>query len=206
MTSSFVPQWEWRTFDGDLSGLEACLGPAEQVANTHDVYLISEQSDANVKVTVQGLEIRLLRRIDRGLELWMSVLTASFPLGTATLERLWSAAGTQPTRPVTGASSRDELLEAMRRVAPSIHVVPVEETRRFTDIGDCRVEVAALRIGSQTFRTGAVQSESADHVLHTLQMFAIDTAGNENLVWGLKRLLGIHAASGMTCGLSRRAW
>ena len=81
---TIVPRWEWRTFGERLGAAESRLGslPAERIQESDDLYLLSRESDASVKVRDGLMDVKRLQSVDDdGLEQWLPVLKASFPLG-----------------------------------------------------------------------------------------------------------------------------
>ena len=66
-------RWEWRT-EADLDA------PAGEVAESDEVYFLSDSSDASVKLRDGRLDVKVLERVEDGLQLWRPVVKAEFPL------------------------------------------------------------------------------------------------------------------------------
>jgi exopolyphosphatase/guanosine-5'-triphosphate,3'-diphosphate pyrophosphatase len=78
--SAIVPRWEWRAFADHFGATEArfdALSP-ERVEESDEVYLLSLQSDASVKIRRGLMDVKRLERIgDDGLEQWLPVMKAA---------------------------------------------------------------------------------------------------------------------------------
>jgi exopolyphosphatase/guanosine-5'-triphosphate,3'-diphosphate pyrophosphatase len=85
-----VPRWEWRTFGERFGAAEdtfAALSP-ERVQETDELYLLSEGGGDTVKVRADLMDVKHLERVnDDGLEQWIPVKKAGFPLRRSTSAR-----------------------------------------------------------------------------------------------------------------------
>ena len=82
--AGIVPRWEWRTFGESFGAAEGLLDlrEAERVQESDELYLLSQESDASVKVRDGLMDVKRLEAVDgNGLEQWRPVLKGSFPLG-----------------------------------------------------------------------------------------------------------------------------
>src|SRR6516225_4876212 len=81
--TAIIPRWEWRTFGerfGAADSRLAALTP-ERVQESDEAYLLSREADASVKVREGLMDIKHLEQVnDDGLEQWMPVMKATFPL------------------------------------------------------------------------------------------------------------------------------
>src|SRR5215467_976187 len=81
--SGIVPRWEWRTFGesfGAAEGRLALLDP-DRIHESDEIYLLSLESDASVKIRDGLMDVKLLEAVDGdGLEQWLPVLKGAFPL------------------------------------------------------------------------------------------------------------------------------
>src|SRR6188508_1814259 len=81
--AKIVPRWEWRTFGEDLGVAEEGFGAlgVERVDESDEVYLLSRDGDASVKVRDEHLDVKgLLAVDDDGLEQWVPVAKCRFPV------------------------------------------------------------------------------------------------------------------------------
>ena len=82
---TIVPRWEWRVFGESFGPAERVFDSLEpaSVVESDELYLLSRDSDASVKVREELMDVkRLLAVDDDGLEQWTPVLKSPFPLRT----------------------------------------------------------------------------------------------------------------------------
>src|SRR3954462_15876582 len=81
--STIIPRWEWRAFGPSFDSAESrfdSLSP-QRVDESDEVYLLSLHSDASVKVRGGLVDVKhRLSTMDDGLEQWLPVMKAPFPL------------------------------------------------------------------------------------------------------------------------------
>ena len=60
--AAIVPRWEWRTFAASFGEADRRFGelPPGQVQESDELYLLSPNSDANVKIRDALMDIKLL--------------------------------------------------------------------------------------------------------------------------------------------------
>ena len=86
MGSAIVPRWEWRTFGERFETADHYLDTQtpDRVQESDEVYLLSVNGDASVKLHDDLLDVKHLEQVnDEGLELWMPVMKSPFPLAAA---------------------------------------------------------------------------------------------------------------------------
>src|SRR4051812_44041652 len=82
-----VPRWEWRIF-GDLGGADEALAALEpeRVQESDELYLLSEGGGETVKVRDGLMDVKQLQEVSvEGLQQWLPVLKAEFPLAAGDL-------------------------------------------------------------------------------------------------------------------------
>ena len=82
--ATIVPRWEWRSFGDTFGSAEAMLSAqeADRVQEADELYLLSPESDASVKVRDELMDVKQLIDVDdNGLEQWRPVMKAELPLG-----------------------------------------------------------------------------------------------------------------------------
>ena len=87
-----VARWEWRSFGESFGSAESVLTAQapERVHETDELYLLSPESNASVKVRDSLMDVKQLEHInDDGLEQWRPVMKAPFPLGSADVRLVW---------------------------------------------------------------------------------------------------------------------
>jgi exopolyphosphatase/guanosine-5'-triphosphate,3'-diphosphate pyrophosphatase len=183
---TIVPRWEWRAFGAD-HGRFASREP-DRVEESDESYLIAAESDASVKLRAERIDVKHLLAVnDDGLEQWLPVLEAAFPLSPDearfVLESLGIAAAPAAAR------SLDDLLAA----SPDLRAVDVHKLRRRYTIDGCMAELTELRTPAGSTRTIAVESEDPARVIATVRELGFGSEPNVNMARGLKALLGFGA-------------
>src|SRR5438552_18710109 len=109
-----VPRWEWRTCGesfGQADDRLRALAP-ERVQDSDEVYVLSLESDASVKVRDGLMDVKQLEHVNEdGLEQWRPVLKASFPISAGDVASLLAALGVEVPSRGRAASTPDELLD-----------------------------------------------------------------------------------------------
>ncbi len=91
--ATIIPRWEWRTFGPRFKSAEAVFNAMapKDVQESDEIYLLTE-TGSNVKIRSALLDIKVLKEVNpAGLEQWIPVLKAGFPLPSATVEEAFKA-------------------------------------------------------------------------------------------------------------------
>lgn len=182
-------RWEWRTFG-------ATFGPAEIRIRTYpsqrhhsaETYILSERSDINAKIRDDVLDLKALQQVDaRGLELWLPIMKAGFPLPATAVDQAFRAWGLEP--PAGGLAPRTpaEFLRDLIAPQASLAVVRAEKDRQSFAIDECIVEIADVTLDGTPLRTIAVEMTDPDRVWRTVNALGLATFDNVNYVKALKR-------------------
>jgi exopolyphosphatase / guanosine-5'-triphosphate,3'-diphosphate pyrophosphatase len=183
---TIVPRWEWRTFGAD-HGRFASREP-ERVEESDESYLIAAESDASVKLRAELMDVKHLQAVnDDGLEQWMPVLKAAFPLSADDAGFVFESLGVAAS-PVAAAS-----LGALLAASPDLRAVDVHKLRRRYTIDGCMAELTELRTPAGSTRTIAVESEDPERVIATVRELGFGSQPNVNMARGLKTLVGFGA-------------
>jgi exopolyphosphatase / guanosine-5'-triphosphate,3'-diphosphate pyrophosphatase len=185
---TIVPRWEWRTFGESLGAAEERLArlTPERVDESDEVYLVSRRSDASVKVRDGLLDVKRLVRVDdAGLEQWMPVMKAPFPLAAPEIGAVLEALGVS-TRAIERAAAVDDLAAA----SPHLLAVPVHKRRAHHRIGGAMAELTDIRTATGSRRTIAVESEDAALVTAAVSDLGLSSRRVVCVARGLKALVG----------------
>jgi exopolyphosphatase/guanosine-5'-triphosphate,3'-diphosphate pyrophosphatase len=192
--AGIVPRWEWRTFGetfGEADAILAGLEP-EQVRESDETYLLSQESDASVKVRDGLMDLKRLEAVDRdGLEQWRPVLKGSFPLGSGDVWTVLTALGVSTDAVGFEPYSLDQLVEDLVRPSPSLAAVAVHKRRVHYKVGGCMAELTEVTVGDRSTRTIAVESEEPALVVAAVRTLQLSDRPNVCLARGLKALVGI---------------
>ena len=182
--ATIVPRWEWRQF-GDIQARLEETGP-ERVQESDELYLLSPVSDASVKVRDGLMDVKRLQRVDeQGLEQWLPVLKAPFPLTPDGVSVVARALEMPAPETANASYTLDELvaLTGARRV-------DVHKVRHRYDLGGCAAELTDIRAGSDSTRTIAVESEDPARVVDAVGSLGLSLQPNTCMARGLKALVG----------------
>jgi len=182
--ATIVPRWEWRRF-GDVEARLEETGP-ERVQESDELYLLSPVSDVSVKVRDGLMDVKRLQRVDEhGLEQWLPVLKAPFPLTPDGVSVVARALELPAPETANASYTLDELvaLTGARRV-------DVHKVRHRYDLGGCAAELTDIRASSDSTRTIAVESEDPARVVGAVGSLGLSLQPNTCMARGLKALVG----------------
>jgi exopolyphosphatase / guanosine-5'-triphosphate,3'-diphosphate pyrophosphatase len=188
-----VPRWEWRTF-GDAVGVAedhfAALVP-ERVEESGEIYLLSRRSDASVKVRDGLMDVKQLRAVNAdGLEQWLPVLKAPFPLSAADVAFVLETLGV-PDVPLTRPTyTLDELRHDVVGSSPELVAVDLQKRRERHTVNGCMSELTRIQTAEASTRTMAIESEDPERVAVTVRELGLRTRPNICMAHGLKELIG----------------
>jgi exopolyphosphatase/guanosine-5'-triphosphate,3'-diphosphate pyrophosphatase len=193
--TAVVARWEWRTFGDRFDQVEEHLAgnEPERVQASDELYLVSLASDASVKIRDDLLDVKELQHVNRdGLEQWLPVLKASFPIDAAqlrgVLDTLQVAAPLQRER-----YTLDQLLADVVGPSVDLRALQVHKHRRHFTVAGCMVELSEIRTFRGTTQTIAIESPDAELVAATVRGLGLVDRPNVCLARGLKTLTGFEA-------------
>ena len=195
-TSVIVPRWEWRTFGesfGEADGRLAALSP-ERMQESDEVYLVSMESDASVKVRDGLMDVKHLEDVnEEGLEQWIPVMKVGFPLPAADVGSVLATLGVAALSLTRSAYTLDELLDELVRPNDTLLAVQVHKTRRRFTLDGCMAELTDVTTDQGATRTIAVESEDPALVIAAVRGLGLADRPNVCLARGLKALIGFGA-------------
>ncbi len=194
--SSIVPRWEWRTFGERFGAAESAFGALapERVQESDELYLLSAGDGDTVKVRDDLMDVKHLERVsDDGLEQWLPVMKAPFPLPASDVSSVLAALGvTVPPFP-RAAYTLAELIDEI--VSPSSDLLAVEVHKRrdrFT-IRGCMTELTEVTTDRGSTHTIAIEADDPSRVMATVRELGLDSGPNVSFPRGLKALVGFGA-------------
>lgn len=189
-----VPRWEWRTFGAEFGAAESAIlayGPAKVRASS-ETYIVSSAGSANTKVRDGLMDIKRLQQVDeQGLEQWLPVMKAEFPLAPMVLLdvfRAWNVVRPKLTKEAYGF---EEFVRDLVKPNPSLAAVEVRKERHGFVARGCIVEIANLWFDGTPVRTIAVEQEDPAAVTAAVRKLGLERFENVNYVKALKRFKGI---------------
>jgi exopolyphosphatase/guanosine-5'-triphosphate,3'-diphosphate pyrophosphatase len=193
-TPEVVPRWEWRTFGDGFGAAEERFAEREpeRVQESDELYLLARDSDENVKIRDELLDVKHLERVgEDGLEQWVPVLKAAFPIPAAEAVAVLTRLRVEPPPAARNAYSLEELLDELVRPTEGLLAVNVHKRRQRYTIEGCMTELTDLRTDVGDTRTVAVESEDAARVTATVRALGLDSFANVSFPRGLKTLAGL---------------
>jgi exopolyphosphatase/guanosine-5'-triphosphate,3'-diphosphate pyrophosphatase len=192
--AGLVPRWEWRTFGESFGAAENLLEQreADRVQESDELYLLSQESDASVKVRDGLMDVKRLEAVDgNGLEQWRPVLKASFPLGASDVRTVLGALGVTVPDLARETYTLEQLVGEVVETEPALASVAVRKRRVHYRLGDCMAELSEVTAGTRTARTIAVEAEDPELVATTVRELQLADRPNVCLARGLKTMLGL---------------
>ncbi len=187
-----VPRWEWRTF-GDLDDLAPDLEALWDVpaVESDETYVLSMHTDASVKIRYDLLDTKVLQRVDAaGLQLWVPVMKAEFPLDDDAVSAVLAALGEPRPDPGEARCSLEVFLTDLVGARDDLRSVEVHKKRHRTTLDGCMVELTEMRVDGHDTRTVVLESPEPDVVTGQIERLGLTGRANTCVARGLKSLLG----------------
>jgi exopolyphosphatase/guanosine-5'-triphosphate,3'-diphosphate pyrophosphatase len=189
VSAAIVPRWEWRSFGESFGSAEAALTAhaPERVHETDELYLLSPESDASVKVRDALMDVKQLEGVNAdGLEQWRPVMKAPFPLGADDVRFVLDALHAPPAASGLPEYGLDDL-------AGLALTAKVHKRRAHYRIDGCLAELSELRVGQRATHTIAVEGEDPGRVIAAVRHLGLAGRRNVSVARGIKALLGVGA-------------
>jgi exopolyphosphatase/guanosine-5'-triphosphate,3'-diphosphate pyrophosphatase len=184
------PRWEWRTFGSSFGVAEERFGALEStgVQESDELYLLSQSSNANLKVRFDLLDVKVLVDTDSaGLQQWRPVIKDTFPLSDSALRNVFKAAGLPSPSLARDTYTLDEFLSD---VAPGVlRPVTVHKRRVRYKVNGCTSEVTDVSVDGTAVRTIAIESEDGDAVVAAVAAMGLADYLNTDYGKGLAAVL-----------------
>ena len=194
MAKPIVARWEWRTFGAGFEEPEARIRKFEQsnMKESEEVYVLSRNSDENVKVRDDLLDIKQLQEVNGdGLEQWYPVMKAGFPISVEDLKKLFSYFNVP--EPLFGRKEYtfSQFLDEIVRPNQNLRLVHVGKKRHIYVINGAIVEIAETDFDGVTLQTICVEHEDPDLVMKTVRQLALEDLPNINYIQAMKKTVGM---------------
>lgn len=190
LKNSNQPRWEWRIFGDCFPTAESYIRqyPCERVKHSTEIYILSHRSPHNCKIRDGLMDIKnLVRRNEQQLELWRPVLKAGFPLDSELVRLLFRTLRVAQQQDFAGVTL-EELLEQVLPQHPELRTLQVTKERYGFTIDETAVELATLKIGTQTLTTIGAEQHDPDKVGAVVRRLGFDPSQNQNYIQALKNL------------------
>ncbi len=188
--TGIIPRWEWRTFGARFGAAEAAFAAMTPtgVQESDEVYLLSGARD-NVKIRADLMDVKVLREVnDAGLEQWIPVMKASFPLAAADVIRTFEALELKSPTLSRDAYTLDQFVAELATPA-GIRAVNVHKRRVRYKVNGCTSEVTDVTADGRPTRTIAIESEDAAAVVEGVRSVGLADYLNVSYPKGLGAVL-----------------
>lgn len=187
-----VPRWEWRTFGDDFGSAEENIQKHEctRVLESSEIYFLSRNSDQNIKVRDDLMDIKILKEINSdALEQWFPVMKASFPIETPEIREVLLNAKVELEVGDDLSLSLEDFIAQIIDPNPNLKAVGVFKKRYGYIINEAVVELADLTIDGKPIRTTAVEHADEDLVISVVKDLGLYGLENVNYIQAMKRLV-----------------
>ncbi|MGZ6707315.1 MAG: Ppx/GppA phosphatase family protein [Solirubrobacteraceae bacterium] len=191
-----VPRWEWRTFGPRLGTAEARLEAMEstQVRDSDETYVLAHGREASIKARDGVMDVKRLERVDAdGLEQWLPVVKAAFPLRAEGILEAIAALGADVPPLQRDEYTLEQLLDEVVGPSPQLMAIAVHKHRTHYTVDGCMAELTEVRTDHGTAKTIAVESEDPTRVVATVHALGLELQPNISLPRELKTLAGFDA-------------
>ncbi len=194
MAKPIVARWEWRTFGAGFDEPEARIRKFEQgnFKESGEVYVLSRNSDENVKVRDDLLDIKSLQEVNGdGLEQWFPVLKAGFPIAVEDLKGVFFYF--KVPEPIFGRKEYtfDQFLNEIVKPNQNLRLVQVKKKRYIYVINGAVTEIAETDFDGVALRTICVEHEDPDVVMKTVRELGMEDLPNINYIQVMKKTVGM---------------
>ena len=145
---TIVPRWEWRVFGQGFGAAEDYLAalPAGRVQEADELYVLSLDSDASVKVRDGQMDVEHVQDVnDEGLEQWAPVLKTGFPLCAADVSFVLATLGVARPPLHRASYTLQELVDELVGRNPRLLALEVHKRRRHCTVAGCMAELSEVR-------------------------------------------------------------
>lgn len=186
-----IPRWEWRSFGGDFGDADERLREEELlgIRESDEIYLLSPSLN-NIKIRDGLVDIKLMRDVnENGLEQWMPVLKAEFPLTPAAIAGLFEALGLPVPERLRNGCTLETLLGDLLSLDGIVQVVKVHKRRNRYLIDGCMAEFSEILVDGRKSRTLAVESADPEAVVQLVVSLGLGDYLNTSYPRGLADIL-----------------
>jgi exopolyphosphatase/guanosine-5'-triphosphate,3'-diphosphate pyrophosphatase len=186
-----TPRWEWRSFGQRFGAAEKRLAglPTQGVQESDELYLLSANG-ANVKVRDALMDIKVLKQVNAdGLEQWIPVMKAGFPLAPADAASVFEALQ-QPVPALSRAGcSLEQFIDEFAKPGSAVRPVKVHKRRTRYTVGGCMAELSEVVADGKPTRTIAVEATDAQAVVDAVRELGLGGYTNTAYPRGLAALI-----------------
>ena len=192
------PRYEFRIWGDDLSALRrriAASGTYQRSIESAEIYLLSRATDrCNAKIRDGLLDVKRLLGESCGLQQWMPILKASFPLDATALAACLSCLAIGMPAPVRSVDTADNFIREAIGASRLLVAASISKRREIFTLDGCIAEFAAVTVAAipdTVLHTVAIESDDAERLLALAAGLGIGDLPNRSYVQELKRRLRV---------------
>ena len=186
-----TPRWEWRTFGSSFGVADERIDALEQtgVQESDELYVLAPGGDI-VKLRAGLMDIKSLRAVDAaGLEQWIPVMKAEFPLSREAVQATFTALRRPAPQDPKEETSLEDLLASLVTPDSGVMPVPVHKRRVRYTIGGCTAERSQVDVEGRRINTIAIEDPDPDKVIAAVREIGLGAYLNRNYAGGLAALM-----------------
>jgi exopolyphosphatase/guanosine-5'-triphosphate,3'-diphosphate pyrophosphatase len=191
-----VARWEWRTFGPRLGTAEARLAAMEptQVRDSDEIYILALGREASIKARDGVMDVKRLEHVNAdGLEQWLPVVKATYPLRAEGIREAIGALGAEIPPLQRDEYTLEQFLDEVVGPSPQLMAIAVHKHRVHYTVDGCMTERSEVRTDHGTAQTIAIESEDPARVVATVLALGLELQPNVSLPRELKTLAGFDA-------------
>ncbi len=186
-----TPRWEWRTFGATFDTAEEILGAMtpEAVQETDELYIVAAGAPAIAKVRFELMDVKRLLEVDEnGLQLWVPVMKAEFPLTADNLAEVFQALGATAPDLAREDYTLDQVVAEVVGTGGRLRAVKVHKRRVRYTVGGCTSELTDVTADGEPTRTIAIESEDPAAVIAAVEALGLGGHPNQSYASALSDL------------------
>ncbi len=187
-----IPRWEWRYFSSDYDGLKRYFNGYQPVLeiSSEEIYFLIDNPALNIKLRHDLIDVKKLLLVNPdGLEKWIPILKADFPIQPTHMHELFRLSELDFEEAVTGVDV--EAFVASFSNLNQIEVVKISKKRSKYLVYGVSAELTKIRMEHLQFATISMENETSDLIKKAKIKLGININSNENYPAALKRYMSL---------------
>jgi exopolyphosphatase/guanosine-5'-triphosphate,3'-diphosphate pyrophosphatase len=188
---AITPRWEWRTFGSSFGEADKRIDAMEAtgVQESDELYILAPGADI-VKLRGGLMDVKSLRALDSaGLEQWIPIMKAEFPLAAQAVSDTFAALRQPPPDNPQDGTSLEDLLAILVTPDSGVRPVPVHKRRVRYTIGGCTAERSEVDVEGRRTMTIAIEDPDPAKVIAAVRDIGLGAYLNRNYAGGLAALV-----------------
>jgi hypothetical protein len=188
------PRYEWRAWSERLGAVADRIRAASECLERRtsaEVYVVARTPGTNPKVRADRLDIKVLREVTDGFQLWDVDMKTPFPVPADVLTyRVLPILRVDPMPLRRDAYGLELFFDEIVKPHPDLADVDVKKNREFYSVDGCLAEIAEVTIAGRPVQTAAIESVDIEALRGALLRIGLDRYENLSYPGMLRRALG----------------